>query len=153
MVSADDLLAKISDKTVRGIAVVVLDDFENRLVGVFAMRCIVAQYAITYLGLMVRHDAELGGDFRGLVQAPVHPRDHVADLEARILDPNRHAVLRPGAREREQVPTWLQHAQTLGPYLHARHVVVPSFPHEAQAVRRVGDDGVHACVWHGAEHV
>lgn len=35
MVSADDLLAKISDKTEGGIAVVVLDDFDDWLVGVF----------------------------------------------------------------------------------------------------------------------
>jgi len=42
MVSADDLLAKISDKTVGGIAVVVLDNFEDGLVGVFAMLNIVA---------------------------------------------------------------------------------------------------------------
>jgi len=131
MVSADDLLAKISDKTVGGIAVVVLNDFEDWLICVFAMRCIVAQYAITYLGLMVRHDAKLGGDFRGLVQAPVHPSDHVADLKTGILDAHCHAVLCAGAGERQQVAARLEHAQALGPHLDARHVVVPAFAHEA----------------------
>ena len=101
MVSADDLLAKIPDKTVGGIAVVVLNDFEDRLVGVFAMLDIIAQYAITYLGFMVRHDAKLGGDFRALVQAPVHPGNHVPYLEPGILDGASHPVLRPSTRKRK----------------------------------------------------
>ena len=99
MVSADDLLAKISDKTVGGIAVVVLDDFEDGLIGVFAMLNIVAQYAITYFGFMVRHDAFLGGDLGGRIETPVNPHDLVADLEPRVFDRAHHPVLRAGAAE------------------------------------------------------
>ena len=67
MISADDLLAKISDKSVCGIAVFVLDDFKDWLVGVFAMLNIIAQYEITYSGFMVGHDAFSGGNFGGLI--------------------------------------------------------------------------------------
>ena len=99
MVSADDLLAKISDKTVGGIAVVVLDDFEDGLICVFAMLNIVAQYAITYFGFMVRHDAFLGGDLGGRIETPIHPGQHVAYLKTRVLNANSHAVLCAGSGE------------------------------------------------------
>lgn len=42
MISADDLLAKISDKTVCGIAVVIFDNIQNRLVAVLIATWIVA---------------------------------------------------------------------------------------------------------------
>ena len=146
MVSADNLLAKISNKTVGGIAVVVLDDFEDGLIGVFAMLNIVAQYAITYFGFMVRHDAFLGGDLGGRIETPIHPGDHVADLEPCILDPHGHAVLRASSRKRQQVPAGLEYAQALGPYLDARHVVVPALAHEGQAIRGIRHDAVDRTV-------
>lgn len=130
MVSADDLLAKISDKSVCGIAVFVFNDFKDGLVCVFAMLCIIAQYAITYLGFMVRHHATFCSDFRCFIQAPVDPSDHVADFKPGILDAHGHAVLGAGARKRQQVTARLEHAQALRPNFHAGHVVVPFFTHE-----------------------
>ena len=42
MVSGDDLLAKISNKTIGGIAVVILNNLQNWLVTVFTILCIIA---------------------------------------------------------------------------------------------------------------
>lgn len=81
----------------------------------------------------------------------VHPRNHVPNLKPRILDAHGHAVLGPGASERQQVAARLEYAQALSPYFHAGHVVVPALAHEAQAIRRVGDNGVDAAVRHAAQ--
>jgi len=99
MVSADDLLAKIPDKTVGGIAVFIFHNLQNRLIAVFAVTWIVAQYAITYLGFMVRHYAMLCGDFGCIIEAAIHPRDHVPNFKPGILDAHGHPVLGAGTRE------------------------------------------------------
>lgn len=142
MVSADDLLAKISDKTVGGIAVVVFNDFKDRLVGVFAMLNIVTEYAITYFCFMVWHDAFFCSYLCSLVKAPINPRDHVPNLKPRVLDANRHPVLRPRAGKRQQMPAGLQHPQALAPDRLAGHVVVPALFHEREPIRRIGHDRV-----------
>jgi hypothetical protein len=130
MISADDLLAKISDKSVCGIAVFVFDDFKDGLVCVFAMLCIIAQYAITYLGFMVRHHANFCSDFRCFIQAPVDPSDHVAYFKPGILDAHSHAMLRARASEGQQVAARLQDAQALSPDFCCRYIVVPLLAHE-----------------------
>jgi len=83
----------------------------------------------------------------------VDPGDHVADLKARVLNVHRHAVLRPGASEGQQVPARLEHPQALGPDINAGHVVVPCLAHEGQAVWGVGDDCVYAGVWECGENL
>jgi hypothetical protein len=98
------------------------------------------------LGSIVRHPPIFSEDFGIFAQAPVHPGDHVADLEARVLDPHGHAVLRPGASERQQVPAWLQHPQAFAPNVNARYIVVPAFTHERKAIWRIGDDTVNAVI-------
>jgi hypothetical protein len=103
----------------------------NWLVVVFLRFCIVAEYGITYLGFMVRAWPIRRGVLGLIVKAPVDPRNHVADLEARILDPDRHPVLRPRASEGQQVAARLQHPQALVPDFHAGHVVVSPLTHKA----------------------
>ena len=102
---------------------------------------------------MVRPGSVRGDELGLFVQAPIDPGDHVPDLKTGVLDPNRHPMLRPRPGEGQQMAARLQHAQALGPHLHAWHVVVPALAHEGQAVGRVGHDGIHAAVRQGAEHL
>ncbi|OPZ43311.1 MAG: hypothetical protein BWY95_02236 [Bacteroidetes bacterium ADurb.BinA104] len=44
MISGDNLLSKISDKTIGGIAVFIFNYLQNRLVTVFAVFWVIAQY-------------------------------------------------------------------------------------------------------------
>ena len=61
----------------------------------------------------------------------------------------------PGPRptEREQMSARLEHAQALNGPRQARRQVIPRLAHEAEAIGRIGDDGVDGCVGHGCEHV
>ena len=62
-------------------------------------------------------------------------------------------MLRAGASERQKVPARFQHAQALGPYVHARHVVVPTLTHEGQPIWRVGHDAIDARIGHRPQYV
>ena len=62
--------------------------------------------------------------------AAVHPRDHVAYFKASILNPHRHAMLRPRAGKRQQVSARLQYPQAFAPYFFAGHVVIPTLAHK-----------------------
>ena len=90
--------------------------------------------------------------FRVLRQTPVVPREGIADLEAGVLDAREQSVMRPVARKGQQVATGFQDALTLArpllaPFLiFLRLKVVPIPPHEREAIRRVGNDGVNAVV-------
>ena len=51
------------------------------------------------------------------------------------------------------MPARFQHTKALGPDLDGWHVIVPPPAHEAQPVRRIGHDGVHAAIWQRLEHL
>lgn len=76
----------------------------------------------------------------------VQPADRVPDLEPRILDRTRQAVVGAGAAERKQVPAGLEDAEGFGPSLDpvGNPGTVPALPHEAELVGRVGHNRVRA---------
>lgn len=100
-------------------------------------------YFITFQSVKVHAFWKTGG---------VHPSNHVPNLKARVLDVHAHAVLGARTGERQQVTSWLEHSQALGPRLNVRHIVVPMLTHEAETVGRVAHDGIHAVVRHQGQH-
>ena len=79
---------------------------------------------------------------------PVHPGNHVSNLKPGVLNVDRHAVLRPGAGERQEVPTRFQDAQALFPNIDTGDGVIPMVVHEGQAVRWVCHNAVNRIVRH-----
>lgn len=77
---------------------------------------------------------------------PVDPHDLIPNLKTGVFDSNDHAVISAGARERQKVPSWFQHAKCLAPNINARYVIVPVVPHEGQTVWWVRTDRVNRVV-------
>lgn len=152
MVSGDNLLSKISDKTVGGIAVVVLDDLEDGLVTVVACLRVIAESEITYLGFMVRNDACCRGDFCCFIETAINPRDHVPDLESSILDAAAHAMLRASSGEGQKLTSWLQDAQAFSPHFNGWNVAIPALAHEAQPILGIRDHSINRVVGHATQN-
>ena len=70
---------------------------------------------LTFLGFIVLHPPFASQDLRVVTEAPVQPRDRVADLEPGVLDGARETVPGAGAAEREEVPARLEDSQALTP--------------------------------------
>lgn len=75
---------------------------------------------------------------------PKYPVEASSDFKAGVLKRNHDAVVSAISSEHERVPAGLEHAERLAPELDAGDAVIPGFPHEREAVRRVADDGVDA---------
>ena len=78
----------------------------------------------------------------------MNPGDHIAYFETRVFDIDHGSVKGARPPECQKVSSRFQHAQAFLPYFHAWHIVVPFFPHERQAVGRIGHDRVNAIGFH-----
>jgi len=114
MVSGDDLVRTISEKTVGGIAVWVDVDLLDGLPSEVAMIHIVAECETTFNKSVVRFPPMLRQDLRVLREAPEDVVDAVTDLEAGFFDGRGGPVRGAGDAPDEGVAAWLEHPEALG---------------------------------------
>jgi hypothetical protein len=126
MVSRDELVCMISEKTVGGILVWVDVDLLDGLPLEAVMLCIIAECETPFHESMVRFPPYLGKDLCVLTQAAEHVVDAIADLEPGVLDSRGGPMRRPRESPDEHVPTRLEDPVALGHHLlHEPHEAIP----------------------------
>ena len=73
---------------------------------------------------------------------PIDPHQHVAHFPAGVFDGAHQAMKGPGAAKGQEMGAGLGYAQGLDPEGGAGDAAVPILAHEAEAIWRIGDDGV-----------
>jgi hypothetical protein len=133
VISADDLLPKISDNSVGGILVVIFHYVQDRLQAVGPCGYVVTNYEVPWIQFRVRFDPVRRSDLSYSIQTSEHPLQAVPNLEPRILDRTDKPVIGAGASEDDHVGARVQHVPHPTPGLRLeRHVApIPRLPHES----------------------
>ena len=72
---------------------------------------------------------------------PINPHDLIADNKTRVFDCDGHAVISPGAGERQKMPPGFQDAQALPPCGRVEGDArgIPRLPHKSNLIGRISD--------------